>query len=245
MPLYQEDLAYIQAVGFGGLANGAMPAVIERLRASRIPVRRVVDVGCGAGISTRVLVDAGFDTWAIEPSASLLAIARNTAPGARFKLGSVYDVALEPCEAILALGESLTYHRPEIDADARLRAFCERAARALAPGGLMIFDLIEAEGAPLDARGWSSGDDWAILYETREDRAARRLTRHIETFRRPAADAIGYRRSREVHDVRTFETRDVKQWLGDAGFSVEIADRYGAHALAPRRRAFFAIRQGR
>jgi len=44
MPLYQEDLAYIQAVAFGGLANGAMPAVIERLRASRIPVRRVVDV---------------------------------------------------------------------------------------------------------------------------------------------------------------------------------------------------------
>ena len=245
MLLYQEDLAYIQAVAFGGLANGAMPAVIERLRASRIPVRRVVDVGCGAGISTRALVDAGFDTLAIEPSPSLLAIARLTAPGARFTLGSVYDLALEPCEAVLALGEPLTYHAPDIDADARLRAFCERAARALAPGGLLIFDLIEAEGAPLDTRGWSSADDWAILYETREDRAARRLTRYIETFRRPAADAIGYRRSREVHDVRTFETRDVKQWLENAGFSVEIADRYGAHALGPRRRAFFATRHGR
>lgn len=157
----------------------------------------------------------------------------------------MYDVELEPCEAILALGEPLTYHGPDIDADSRLRGFCERAARALAPGGLMIFDLIEAEGAPLDARRWSSGDDWAILYETREDRAARRLTRYIETFRRPAADAMGHRRSREVHDVRTFETRDVEQWLDDAGFSVEIADRYGAYALAPRRRAFFAIRRGR
>jgi len=245
MPLYEEDLAYIQAIAFGDLAKGAMPAVIERLRASRIPVRRVVDVGCGAGISTRALVDAGFETRAIEPSPSLLAIARNTAPGARFQLGSIYDVALEPCDAILALGEPLTYHGPDVDADARLRAFCERAARALGPGGLVIFDLIEAGGAPLDARGWSSGDDWAILYETREDRTARRLTRHIETFRRPAADASGYRRSREVHDVRTFETRDVERWLDAAGFSVEIADRYGAHALAPRRRAFFAIRHGR
>jgi SAM-dependent methyltransferase len=244
MPLYEEDLAYIQAVAFGGLASGAMAAVIERLRASPIPVRRVIDVGCGAGISTRALVDAGFDTWAIEPSASLVAIARNTAPGARFELGSVYDVALDSCEAILALGEPLTYHDPDIDADARLRTYFERAAGALAPGGLMIFDLIEAEGAPLDARGWSSGDDWAVLYETREDRVARRLTRYIENFRRPA-DAIGYRRSREVHDVRTFETRDVKRWLDDAGFSVEIADRYGAYALAPRRRAFFATRHGR
>jgi SAM-dependent methyltransferase len=245
MPLYEEDLAYIQAVAFGGLASGAMPAVMERLRASRISVRRVIDVGCGAGISTRALVDAGFDTWAIEPSASLVAIARNTAPGARFELGSVYDVALEPCEAILALGEALTYHGPDIDADARLRTFYERAAHALAPGGLMIFDLIEAEGAPLDARGWSTGDDWAVLYETREDRVARRLTRYIETFRRPATDAIGYRRSREVHDVRTFETRDVTRWLDDAGFSVEIADRYGSYALAPRRRAFFATPHGR
>lgn len=109
----------------------------------------------------------------------------------------------------------------------------------------MIFDLIEAEGAPLDARGWSSGDDWAILHETREDRSARRLTRHIETFRRSAADATGYRRSREVHDVRTFQTRDVEQWLEDTGFGVEIEDRYGAYALAPRRRAFFAVRHGR
>src|SRR3954468_270639 len=182
MPLYEEDLAYIQAVAFAGLGKGAMPAVIERLRASHIPVRRVVDGGCCAGISTRALVDAGFDTWAIEPSASLLAIARNTAPGARFVLGSVYDVALEPCEAILALGEPLTYHRSDVDADARLRAFCERADRAPAPAGVMIFDLIEAEGAPLDARGWSSGDDWAILYETREERAALRLTRSIENF---------------------------------------------------------------
>lgn len=40
MPLYGEDLAFIQAAAFGGLATGAMPAVIERLRTSRIPVRR-------------------------------------------------------------------------------------------------------------------------------------------------------------------------------------------------------------
>lgn len=205
----------------------------------------MIDVGCGAGVSTRALVDAGFDTCAVEPSESLLLIARTTAPGARFELASVYDVQLERCEAIVALGEPLTYHEPDADADARLRAFFEQATRALAPGGLLIFDLIEAQGEALDARGWSSGDGWVILYETREDRAARRLVRSIETFRRTAAGGSEYRRTREVHHVRTLETGDVQRWLDAAGFSVETADRYGAYALAPRRRAFFATRRGR
>lgn len=84
-------------------------------------------------------------------------------------------------------------------------------------------------------------------HPVRNARGSRDAAAHpyIETFHRGAADATGYRRSREVHEVRTFETRDVVQWLDDAGFSVEIADRFGAYALAPRRPAFFAIRHGR
>ena len=245
MALYEQDLAYIQAVGFGGLVNGAMPAVIERLRSCRIPVRRVIDVGCGAGISTRALVDAGFETWAIEPSPSLRAVARDNSPGTRFVLGSAYEVALEPCEAILALGEPLTYHAPAVDADALVRDFFDGAARALAPGGLLVFDLIDCAGAPLDARGWSSGDDWALLYETREDQPARSLTRHIETFRTTGADGSTYRRSREVHHVRTFAAAEVERWLDRAGFGVEVSDAYGSYKLASRRRAFFAVRRHR
>ncbi len=232
----------MQAAAFGGLAAGATPAVVERLRAAPVRVRRVLDVGCGAGVSTRILVEAGFDTVAIEPSPSLLAMARQAAPGARFVQGSAYGVPLEPCEGVLALGEPLTYHAPEADAEARLRGFLAAAARALAPGGLLAFDLIVTDGPGLDGRGWVSAEGWAILYETREDRPRRRLTRTIETFRRAEAGA-GYRRAREVHEVRTFEAADVMAWLGAAGFEVEVADRYGAHALAPRRRAFFGTRR--
>ncbi len=92
---YQKDLAYIQAVAFGGFARGVMPAIIERLCTSRVAVHRVIDVGCGAGVSTRSLLDAGFDALAIEPSEALLAVARDTAPGARFEPASVYDVTLD------------------------------------------------------------------------------------------------------------------------------------------------------
>jgi 2-polyprenyl-3-methyl-5-hydroxy-6-metoxy-1,4-benzoquinol methylase len=108
MALYEDDLAHVQAGGFGGFAAGAAPAIIARLCSAPLPVRTVVDVGCGAGVITRALTVAGFDVLALEPSPALLEIARATARAARFRNESAYDAAMGPCEAILAIGESLT-----------------------------------------------------------------------------------------------------------------------------------------
>jgi SAM-dependent methyltransferase len=238
--LYDDDLAYIQAAAFGGLAAGAAPAIVALLRRNPVPVRRVVDVGCGAGVTTRALTDAGFDTLAVEPSAALLEHARRVAPAARFVESSAYDAPLEACEAILAVGEPLTYHEPDVDADARLRGFFRKVARVLVPGGLFVFDVILGEGPPLDARGWSSGDDWVILWEATEDREASRLTRRIETFRRRGET---YRRGREVHAVKLFDAEALMSWLHDERFEVAVAPSYGDQALGPRRRAFFARRR--
>ncbi len=240
MALYEDDLAYIQAAGFSGFATGAAPAIVARLRAARLPVRTVVDVGCGAGVITRALTDAGFDVLAIEPSRALLAIARTAAPAARFRNASVYEATLGSCGAILAVGEPLTYHSRDADGDELVQRFFRSAASALAPGGPFIFDVIVTEGPPLDAKGWSGTDDWVILYETREEPAARRLTRTIETFRR---EGDLYRRGREVHEVRLFEKAAVRSWLDSAGFDVETANAYGAQLLGPRRLAFFATRR--
>jgi SAM-dependent methyltransferase len=241
--LYDDDLAYIQATGFGGLAAGAAPAIVALLRRNPVPVRRVVDVGCGAGVTTRALTDAGFDTLAIDPSAALLEHARRAAPAARFVESSAYDAPLEACEAILAVGEPLTYHEPDVDADGRVRQFFRKAARALAPGGLLVFDVIlehGPHGPPLDARGWAGGDDWVILWETVEDRAARRLTRRIDTFRRQGTT---YRRSSELHAVKAFDAEALTTWLEGEGFEVATASSYGAQPLGARRLAFFAQRR--
>jgi SAM-dependent methyltransferase len=191
------------------------------------------------GVTTRALTDAGYETLAIEPSAALLEHARRAAPAARFRQASAYDGPFDPCEAILAVGEPLTYHEPDADADARLQRFFRMAAGALAPGGLLVFDVILAEGPPLDGRGWRSGDDWVILWETVEDRAARRLTRRIETFHR---DGSSYRRSSELHAVTLFDAGVLTAWLEDESFEVATASSYGSQALGPRRLAFFATR---
>jgi SAM-dependent methyltransferase len=235
---YSEDLAFVQASGFGELAAAAVAAVIPQLKARG--ARRVIDVGCGAGVSTKALVDAGFDTLAIEPSAALLELARQAAPSAEFRQASAYDVALDACDAILAIGEGLTYHAPTEDAEARLRSFFGSASRALRKGGLMVFDLIQTGDASLTARSWKAGPDWAVLSETEEDAELQQLRRNIETFR-DVGDG-SYRRRSEVHHVRLFEASAVSSWLEQVGFEVETTTTYGSFALPRRRVAFYAVR---
>jgi SAM-dependent methyltransferase len=237
--LYDEDLAFIQASGFGELAAAAAASIIARLTARG--ARRVVDIGCGAGVSTKALVDAGFDTLAVEPSAALLDIARRAAPSARFEQASAYDCTLDSCDAILAIGEALTYHAPSENGEARLRGFIGRASTALVPNGLLAFDLIEKGDQPLDARAWNTGPDWAVLSATHEEARAGRLTREIETFRDVGGGA--YRRRSEVHHVCLFDRAAVVSWLAEAAFDVEVATTYGALALPRRRVAFYASRR--
>jgi SAM-dependent methyltransferase len=237
--LYRADLAYIQAVGFGAAARGAAREIVRRLHAAAIPIRRVVDIGCGAGPLTQALTAEGFAVTGIDPSAELLVFARLAAPEGHFVQASAYEVELPPCEAVLAVGEPLTYHAPETDADGLIQRFFERAAAILPAGGLLIFDVIETGGPVLNGRFWTSGPDWAVMSETREDPSARRLVREIETFRR---DGDLYRRGREVHHVRLFDRRELCDRLAACGFAVETAQAYGEYALPLRRRAFFATR---
>ena len=48
-PQYKQDLEYIHAAGFGGLAQGAAPEIIRMLKCAPVRIRRVVDVGLRSG----------------------------------------------------------------------------------------------------------------------------------------------------------------------------------------------------
>jgi hypothetical protein len=179
-----------------------------------------------------------FSVTGIDNSAELLTIARAGAPQARFVNASICEVEIPCCQAIIAVGEPLTYHAEDAEADRLVQSFFERASTILPPGGVLIFDVIETGEPSLSGRFWSSGEDWAVLSQTSEDQSAGTLVRTIETFRR-----VGdlYRRGREIHHVRLFETRELSKQLAGFGFAVQTAQAYGAHPLAPRRRAFFVL----
>lgn len=236
--LYQHDLAHIHAAGFGSLAEGAAEEIVRLLKNAAIPIKRVVDAGCGAGPLAKVLTDEGFEVTGIDTSEHLLEIARAGCPAARFVNASFYETRIPDCEAVVAFGEPLTYH-DQNDPDGRVDGFFRCVSSILPPGGMLIFDLIELGEPSLAGRFWSMGEDWAVLVETTEDQAERILVRHIESFRR-----VGelYTRDREVHRVRLFDTSEVCARLVSHGFTARTARAYGEQALPPRRRAFFATR---
>lgn len=209
------------------------------LKTATIPIHRIVDVGCGAGVLTSALVEAGFEVTGVDCSADLLAIAAAVVSGARFVNSSIYDCAIPECEAIIAIGESLTYHDESADADRRVQQFVQQSAAILPHGGMLIFDVIETGEPSLAGRFWTSGADWAVLAETTEDQSTRTLIRMIETFRK-----VGdlYRRCREIHPVRLFDTNEMLALLARYGFAVQPVQAYGSARLLPRRRAFICAR---
>lgn len=118
----------------------------------------------------------------------------------------------------------------------------ERVAAALAPGGLLAFDLmVRASGPPMAYRSWRAGRGWAVLVEVAEDRRRHRLVRDITSF--VARPGGGWRRDHERHVQAVSARADVERALRAAGFSVRVARRYGEVALAPRRLAFLARRR--
>ncbi len=237
--LYGQDLAYIQSAAFGGPAREAAPEIVRLLKTAATPIHRILDAGCGAGVLTSALVEAGFEVTGVDCSADLLAIAAANVPGARFVNSSIYDYAIPACEAIVAIGEALTYHNEIADADRRVHHFLQQSGAILPTGGMLIFDVIETGEPSLAGRFWTSGADWAVLAETTEDQPSRTLTRMVETFRQ-----VGdlYRRRQEIHRVRLSDTNELLALLARYGFAAETAQAYGRERLLPRRRAFICAR---
>jgi 2-polyprenyl-3-methyl-5-hydroxy-6-metoxy-1,4-benzoquinol methylase len=99
------DLAYIHDAGFGFHARAASEELLRQLRRSGHDTGVVVDLGCGTGILSRIVADAGYDVLGHDQSAEMLRIARRgTRRRARFRRASFVDVELRECVALAAVG---------------------------------------------------------------------------------------------------------------------------------------------
>lgn len=236
MALYRRDLAYVHAAGFETWIRAAAPGLLRTLRRAGVaPGGRVVDVGCGSGLWVARLRRAGFEASGIDASREMVALARLRVPAARFRTGTIGRARLPRCQALTALGECLNYRVPRAPS---LRAVFARVHRALAPGGLFLFDVREPARGAVPARlVHSLGRDWAVLARITE--RGRTLVRQITVFRRAGR---AYRRSDEVHRLRLYPRTEVARALAAVGFDVTIG-RLGSAPPGRNRVAFLARRR--
>jgi SAM-dependent methyltransferase len=236
---YKEDLAFIHDVGYGDFANKSAAGILDILHQSKIFGGLVVDLGCGSGLWALQLAQAHYDVLGIDISEAMIDIARKRVPGAEFRIASLFKARIPPCNAVTSLGECLNYLFDSSNDSQTLALLFRRIYGALAPGGVLIFDIAEPgqvkEGATV--RGFSEGKDWVVLVEKEEDRST--LTRRITSFRK-----VGqcYRRADEVHRQRLYRAAAVARELRRAGFRVRTMRSYGQYHL-PRSRAAFVARK--
>jgi len=82
-PYYRVDLALVHHLGFGFHADDCAPGILELLGPVRERDGVVVELGCGSGLLTRYLVDAGHRVIATDASPAMLDLARGYATGAQ------------------------------------------------------------------------------------------------------------------------------------------------------------------
>lgn len=189
--------------------------VIDRLLVPSLPRgARILDLCCGTGYTCAELIRRGFEVTGLDGSKEMLRYARRRAPGARFILADARAFDLPPVyQAIISTFDSLN-HLLTVD---ELTNVFRNARRALAPGGLFLFDLNMEKGF---LHHWVDyfaivKDDSVCILKGAYDKA-RRIGRYdITMFRRLGKT---WRRADAAITERCYTARETMRALKTAGF---------------------------
>ena len=227
-PYYRADLALIHHTGFAFHAEDCAPGILSLLEPVRERDGLVLELGCGSGLLTRYLVDAGHRVIATDASPAMLDIARGYA-------GAVQEIrrltlpgdAIPDADAIVSVGHVLNYLP---NADAIERALVA-TAEALRPDGLLAIDLCdlsygEARSAP--STGAWVADDRAIITE-RSVPSPDRFVRQMAIFMRNEDGS--WRRDDERHDNVLIDATAVPHLLARSGVQATLGRAFGSERL--------------
>jgi SAM-dependent methyltransferase len=188
----------------------------------------VLELGCGSGLLTKHLVDAGHRVVATDASSSMLELARETAPGAEEVRQLVLpDDPLPQCDAVVSVGHVLSY----LPDDAAIERALVAAADALRPGGAFALDLCDLLYGQLrreEPNHGRVGDSWAIV--TRFSLPRENIfVREIAAFLREEDGT--WRRDDERHENVLVETAAVPALLANHGIEARVSDSFGDEEL--------------
>jgi SAM-dependent methyltransferase len=225
---YRRNLALVHHLGFGFHADLVAPGVLTVLAPVLARKGLVVELGCGSGLFTRHLLDAGHRVIATDASDAMLELARQTAPDAEEIARLVLpDDPIPACDAIVSVGHPLSYLPDEAAVD---RAFIA-AAKSLRASGVLAVDICDLEwgrvreGAPTFAR---VDENWAIITEYSVP-APNRFVRQMAVFVRE--DDGTWRRDDERHENVLVDTTRIPPLLAQQGVHARVMPAFGTELL--------------
>lgn len=238
-PYYGRDLALVHHLGYGFHADACASGILRRLEPVLARNGLVVELGCGSGLLTRHLIDAGHRVVATDASPAMLELARQTVPDAeRVELLTLPADPIPACDAVVSVGHVLNYLPTAPAIDQALVA----AADALHPNGVLAIDLCDYEWGDLRREGPDHcrvEDDWAIITEFSVP-SRDHFVRQMAVFLR--ADDGAWHRTDERHDNVLIDTGRVPNLLANHGVEATVELAFGDETLAQGLRAIVGTR---
>ena len=195
---------------------------LEKLfKKSRIPVHTVLDLACGTGSITELLMERGYEMIAADASPDMLAAAREKTEG-KPGIAPVYLCQSMPeldlygtVDAAVCCLDSLNYLTSPKDVQ---RTF-QRLHLFIAPGGLLVFDILSPSGLQeLDGQVFLDEREYVYcVWRADFEKRSRICTYWMDIFTQREDGA--WDRNIEEHRERAYEVEELRTWLMEAGFT--------------------------
>lgn len=206
------------------------------LRRHGIPSGLIVDVGCGNGILARQLGFAGYDVVGIDQSSSMISIAKQRAPKARFLCSPAQDAEIPVCDAVVSVGMSFSFAFAADASGRESELFFHRVSNALRPGGVLAFDFAVNGKKPggMPPRGHWFGHGWSLEVCGEHDG---------DLVRRTVTAIHGSKRTVERHVLRVYRPEYLWGQLKSAGFTVSPLRGFGDLRFGSGHSGLLAVRR--
>ncbi|MDQ3877572.1 MAG: class I SAM-dependent methyltransferase [Actinomycetota bacterium] len=226
---YRRDLALVHHRGFGFHADSCAPGILRLLEPVRERKGLVLEVGCGTGLLTKHLVDAGHRVVATDASPAMLEIASRYVTGAQeVRRLTLPDDEVPAADAVVSVGHVLSYLDTEADIERALIAL-PRALRR--PEGVLALDICDLEwgSARVDAPNFGAvEEDWAIVTKFSMP-SPRQFVRDITAFVRNEDGT--WDRDDEHHENVLIDVSKVPQLLDSCGVQAQVRSSFGDERL--------------
>ena len=229
--MYEQVLAEVHDKWYRSIPESAADHVLGS--GDSLSPFRIVDLGCGSGVLLNRLADRSASIAGFDISSQMVDKCRALLPQGRFAVANILDLDVPPANVVTMVGEILSYAcaAPHYEPEWLERLFA-RIYGALDPGGLFLFDAL---GNSQDFSGTFIQEQSEFTVFSSVQHEADIVTRDIRAF---LAEGKLYRKSREIHRLRTFDKQELSRLLRSAGFEARNIEYYGQEPLLSGRIGF-------